>query len=143
MSNVTVYHGDSREVLKKLLKADGRIFSSSGSPIIYTDSHWYEDLPLADELMIIFSQNDEAVVVIDDFQVPGDPGYGYDDYGPGKALNSEYIERIVQQYGLLVGYPTMPSADESGGRKGCVVLAKESAWGEKLRSLPELRVARL
>ena len=30
--------------------------------------------------------------MIDDFQVPDDPGYAYDDYGPGKALTPDLVD---------------------------------------------------
>jgi hypothetical protein len=32
-----------------------------------------------------------TVAMIDDFRVPGDEGYAYDDYGPGKALTADYL----------------------------------------------------
>ena len=59
--------------------------------LFYLDAHWHEYLPLRDELEIALGQFANAVVLIDDFQVPDDPGYGFDDYGPGKTLNLEYL----------------------------------------------------
>ncbi|MGH7488291.1 MAG: hypothetical protein ACREMY_22235, partial [bacterium] len=61
-----------------------------------------------------------AVLMIDDFQVPGDPGYSFDDYGPGKALTSEYLPEL-NGWGLF--YPCAPSSSETGARRGCAVLA--------------------
>jgi hypothetical protein len=60
--------------------------------------------------------------MIDDFQVPGDGGYRYDDYGPGKALTEEYLPTSELE-GWTLLYPTASSADEAGARRGCCVLA--------------------
>jgi hypothetical protein len=55
---------------------------------------------------------------VDDFQVPGDHGYGYDNYGVGKALTREYIVPLVSQFELSEFYPRTPSSVETGGRRG-------------------------
>jgi hypothetical protein len=67
--------------------------------------------------------------MIDDFQVPFDPGYGYDDYGPGKALTFEYIAPAIAENGLCALYPATPSGEEDGMRRGCIILGKEEAHG--------------
>lgn len=61
-----------------------------------------------------------AVVMIDDFQVPGDPGYGFDDYGGGKVLTSACPPDMP---GWRIYYPAASSAEETGSRRGCAVLA--------------------
>ena len=43
------------------------------------------------------------------FRVPDDDGYGYDDYGVGKALTREYIASQVGQFQLAEFYPRTPS----------------------------------
>ncbi len=60
---------------------------------IYLDAHWEDDLPLAEELRIIAGAWRSAVVMIDDFQVSDDDGYGFDDFGPGKALTQSYLPK--------------------------------------------------
>ena len=136
--NVTLLRGDSREILRGLL--DGRLRGLCTSPIFfYLDAHWNEDLPLAEELEIVFRRCPEAVVMIDDFQVPFYPGYGYDDYGPRKALVSCYILPAVSNHKLGSFYPSTLSADEGGSRRGCIVLAKDSVLKSTLSSLPLLR----
>jgi hypothetical protein len=89
------------------------------TPFIYLDAHWEEDLPLREELEIIREAWDRAIVMIDDFAVPGDPGYGYDDYGSGKALEQDYLPPMP---GWSLCYPAVPSAEETGERRGCSVL---------------------
>src|SRR5206468_11787016 len=121
----------------------------------YLDAHWNADLPLAEEIDIIFSRCPSAVVMIDDFQVPSDAGYGYDNYGPGKALVSGYIRPAISAHQLQAFYPSTPSAADypstplaaaglaAAGRlrRGCVVLANEACHGPVLASTPLLRPA--
>jgi hypothetical protein len=103
----------------------------------YLDAHWNVDLPLAEEIDLVFRRCPAAVVMIDDFPVPSDAGYGYN--GPGKALVSDYFEPAVLAHQLRAFYPATPSAVESGGRRGCIVLAKDNCLGPVLASLPLLR----
>src|SRR5262249_34750011 len=104
-------------------------------------AHWNVDLPLAVEVEIICHHCPKALVMIDDFQVPFDAGYGYDDYGPGKVLNAEDIAPVVAAHELAVYYPSTPSAEETGARRGCVVLCRDSVHGAVVSSLSLLRHA--
>ena len=65
--------------------------------------------------------------MIDDFQVPHDPGYGFDDYGPmcGR-LTIDFIEDLIAEYDLSVCFPAFASVDETGSKRGCVILASEA-----------------
>jgi hypothetical protein len=136
--NVHLYHGDSREVLRQLF--EGRLRSLDSLTVFaYLDAHWNADLPLREELEIIFNHCPAAVVMIDDFQVPNDPGYQYDDYGPGKSLIPAYIEPILTAYGLEAYYPSTPSSLETGAKCGCVVLGSKGIFGKLFCELPLLR----
>jgi hypothetical protein len=126
--NVHVLRGDSRAALRMLF--DG---PRNHRPFVYLDAHWY-DLPLAEELEIIFGVCPNAIVMIDDFKVPFDDGYGYDDYG-FKSLTAELIEPIVAAHRLQVFYPSTPSVQETGWRRGCVVITSQAV---PLASLPLL-----
>ena len=138
--NVHLQRGDSRAALRTLF--DGPLRGARDhNLLIYLDAHWKEDLPLAEELEIIFSGFPNAVVMVDDFHVPFDSGYGYDDYGAGRSLTADYIEPIVAAHGLRVFYPSTPSAHETGARRGCVILAKKNHTGTVLTSLPLLQEA--
>jgi len=135
---VTIRHGDSREVLPLLF--DGPLRPLREQILFaYLDAHWDADLPLAEELEIVLSRCPAAIVMIDDFQVPFDPGYEYDDYGVGKALTPAYIAPAVAAHELEVFYPSTPSCEEGGARRGCVVLAKLDAHGGELASMSLLR----
>jgi hypothetical protein len=137
--NVTVVRGDSRAALRRWV--EGPLRSLQGTVLFYLDAHGGDDLPLAEELKIIFSRCPAAVVMIDDFQVPFDPKYGYDDFGPGKILNFDYIAPTVSAYGLAGFYPATPAREESGARRGCIVLVRDAVRGAALRSLSLLRPA--
>jgi hypothetical protein len=100
------------------------------------DAHWESDLPLNEELAIIFDRCSNAIVMIDDFSVPFDNGYGYDDYGDVKALVPAYIEPYVRSFQLRVFYPSTPSAEETGARRGFVVLVREASLIRNIESLP-------
>ena len=105
----------------------------------YLDAHWKNDLPLAEEIDLIFSHCAAAVVMIDDFQVPFDGNYQYDNYGAGRALTAAYIEPAIALYDLQTYYPSVPASAETGMRRGCVVLAQNTIHSAALTSLPELR----
>ena len=150
--NVKLLYGDSRTGLHKLFH---RVLHplSELTIFFYLDAHWNDDLPLAEEIDIIFSHCPMAVVVIDDFEVPFDAGYGFDDYGPGKALVADYIKPAISKHQLTAFYPsTLSAADYPSTpmaavglaapgrlRRGCVVLVKEKCHGPTLAAIPLLR----
>jgi hypothetical protein len=152
--NIKLLHGDTRTSLRELF--DGALHPLSGRAVFYyLDAHWNDDLPLAEEIDIVFSRCPLAVVMIDDFEVPSDAGYGYDDYGPGRALVLAYLRPVMSAHQLQAFYPSTPSAADypstpmaasglaAAGRlrRGCIVLAKEACLGEVLASIPLLRPA--
>jgi hypothetical protein len=136
--NVQLSLGDSRTFLTNFIAGDAARYS--GRPLLfYLDAHWGKDLPLSEELAIIFSSFLQAIVMIDDFKVPYDSGYGYDDYGAGKSLNREYIAAQVKRFQIAEFYPATPSTVETGIRRGCVVLAQDPALIDALSRIPLLR----
>lgn len=114
---------DSREFLRKLAREESlhgrRLFC-------YLDAHWYDDLPLADEIEIIAAGWTDFVIMIDDFCVPGDSGYGFDDYGAGRRLDVEYLAPVRARTGLALYFPTASSDAETGRKRGAAVLASRS-----------------
>ena len=59
--------------------------------LFYLDAHWEDRLPLREEAELAVGSFSKAVLMIDDFEVPGDPSYAFDDYGPGKRLCLDYL----------------------------------------------------
>ena len=128
--------GDSREFIAKLVR-DAAL--PKKDVFFYLDAHWQEDLPLRQEIEIIVKFWQGVCIMIDDFQVPGDDGYAYDDYGLDKRLCLDYLEPL-SQFGLTAFAPSLPSSRETGGKRGCVVLGDEG-HAARLRGIQTLRGA--
>lgn len=126
---------DSRQFLQQLSQSS----LVQKSVFFYLDAHWYDDLPLAEEIGTIVKHWKKFVIMIDDFEVPNDPGYGFDDYGAGKALTLGLLIPSVKKNQLTVYFPAASSAEETGTRRGCVVLAPSGIESEKLSRLSCLR----
>jgi predicted O-methyltransferase YrrM len=129
-SRIKLFQSDSREFLKTVLGD-----RSLKCPFIYLDSHWQEDLPLRGELAIIRELAGDCVVMIDDFRVPADPGFGWDTYR-GVNLEWTYIKTEFEGFPmpLSVLYPSYPSSIETGGRRGWVLLA----CGKMAKRVPDV-----
>lgn len=112
---VTVVEGDSRAFLEQL--ATDLSFPREGV-FFYLDAHWYHDLPLFDEVKLICKTWKESVVLIDDFRVPSDSGYGFDDYGGPNRLTLHNLDLDRSP----IYFPTAPSLEETGARRGCAVI---------------------
>jgi hypothetical protein len=129
-------HGeDSRAGLARLA-ADRAL--PPGPVFFYFDAHWQHDLPLSEEVDLAFAYWSQSVVMIDDFAVPDDPGYAFDDYGPGKALTLAYLGRRTAPP-MAVWFPACASSAETGERRGCVVLARDAALTALIDPMRTLR----
>jgi hypothetical protein len=133
---VTLRNADSRQFLKELSE-DSAI--TGQNTFFYLDAHWYNDLPLAQEIELIASRWPNFVIMVDDFKVPYDDGYGYDDYGPGKALNPAYIELILAAHSLKAWYPSAPATLETGPVRGCVIISRKGEAEGRLDAISSLR----
>jgi hypothetical protein len=97
--------------------------------LFYLDAHWYADLPLRDEIRTIQENWTDFIVLIDDFEVPGDAGYGADRYGKTR-LSLGYVADLITEAGIDVYFPRIRSGDETGARRGYVFLP--AGGGSKL-----------
>lgn len=133
--NIEIFHGNSVDVLKTILNKE----RDANMPYFYyLDAHWYEYLPLADELHLIRDRNPAAIILIDDFQVPDDSGYKFDDYGDGKSLTLEYLAgNGVSDFDIF--FPKTPAAHETGVTRGYCVLTWNALAAEKLAGFELLR----
>lgn len=139
-SRVRCACGDSRPFLRRVMSHSGQ---AAKSVFVYLDAHWNDDLPLKEEIEIIFGLCKRSVVMIDDFQVPNDEGYAYDKYSHRQCLDLNYLDRI-QSIPLQLFFPACPSAQETGARRGCAVLAAREGLGPALggaQTLVEWKVA--
>jgi hypothetical protein len=137
-SKAHLFLGDSRTYLNAL--ADQRTLPRE-QVLFYLDAHWYDDLPLAEEISIIGRNWRSFVIMIDDFEVPDDPGYSWADYGPGRRLNLDLLDPL-DDLGLSAFFPKARGVDETGMRCGSVILASSSVASTvkaltSVRSLPD------
>jgi energy-coupling factor transporter ATP-binding protein EcfA2 len=102
------------------------------------DAHWHDDLPLREEVELIFCHWTRPVVMIDDFQVPEDSGCQFDDYGQGKKLSLEYLDPVAH-LGFTPFFPALPSSEEVGVKRGWVVLVSDGCSIDQLRKVTQLR----
>jgi predicted O-methyltransferase YrrM len=123
LENVTMIWGDSAAAMRHLA-AGSRI----SKPFAYLDAHWEDDLPLNDELDCLLSTWDDALVAIDDFHVPGEPGYGYDVYN-GVPLS---LEQLSLPESATVAFPATPALEETGSRRGAVYIGQGEAASQAL-----------
>ena len=131
--DVLAFCMDSRKFLELMAKTHGdqRVF-------FYLDAHW-GDLPLDEELSTIGWNWKNFVCLIDDFQVPGDDGYGFDDYPEFGKINLELIKWELLTYGLKPLFPKTPSSEETGAKRGSCWLGSRGDMAAKLRQHPLLR----
>lgn len=135
LKNVRLKLGDSRPFLRELsqdpvVPRDGVFF--------YLDAHWYQELPLAEELKAILSHWRSSIVMIDDFAVPGDDTYGFDRHSSGLCLDIDYLESSISRR-LDLFFPLAPSHQETGARRGCVVLGSDAQATAILKNVRSLR----
>lgn len=127
--------GDSREFLRKLSTWDE---VPKDNVFFYLDAHWNEELPLLEEVNLISRYWRGSVIMIDDFEVPGDKGYQYDDYGAGKRLCLDYLGPLTPLK-LTAFFPSASSDVENGLKRGCVVLI-DDLWLDRMNSVKSLRL---
>lgn len=134
-TNVDLREGDSVEILRALLTEP---LDRDVPTLFYLDAHWEERLPLREEAEIVLANFPKAVLLIDDFAVPDDPGYSFDDYGPGKRLDLQYLlsGKIPP---VSVYFPSTPSSRENGARRGCVTVTADAGLSAILDTMPLLR----
>ncbi len=118
---VRVYHGDSRDFLRDLDGKGGPL-----RPFFYLDAHNADDVPLVHELDIILANWPECLVMVDDFQVPGDPGFRFYAWGD-EVQRLDYIAGALRRAPapVTVFFPAYASALETGLKAGWVLLATD------------------
>lgn len=133
--NVNIRLLDSVEMLKGLAAEPG---AATPRTLFYLDAHWHEVLPLGDEARLVRDRFPNSIIFIDDFQVPDDPGYRYDDYGPDQRLTLDYLWPAIAPNAAIY-FPSTPSEEETGARRGSVVIASAAGINGVLDEMPGLR----
>lgn len=138
--NISLVCADSRNFLAEL---ENDPYSAGGNvTFVYLDAHWHADLPLKEELEILVLKRPNAVIMIDDFEVLGDTGYNYDDYGKGKRLAFSDYQAVFDELGYIAYSPSAFSSMETGIKKrGSVILAIKGALTDTMDEFKTLRRA--
>ncbi len=105
MPNVHLHHCHSVQFITDLIQS-GRL---GELPVFFLDAHWEEDWPLPRELELIRQGCERAIIIIDDFRVPTQSQFSYDDYGADKVCAFEaaipHLARSTVAANLLPRYP--------------------------------------
>ena len=133
--NVDLRVGDLVRVLEEILR---ETIDRTIPTLFYLDAHWGIRIPLREEAELAIANFANAVLMIDDFAVPDDPGYGFDDYGPGRKLNIDYL-LASKLPALSIFFPSTPAFREDGARRGCVVATANPALAAILDDIALLR----
>ena len=94
------------------------------NPMFYLDAHFYEHMPLPEELMSIGDSCEKAVILIDDFLVPWEPRFLYDEY-PGIRIDMDLVKNtlMTKRTDLSVYLPKYdPEQDPTGKGIGFAVI---------------------
>ena len=132
---VKVILGDSRQFIVDLSK--NKSFPKD-SVFFYLDAHWHDDLPLFREIELVGANWTNTIIMIDDFEVPDDTGYNFDDYGGGKRLNLDYIFPLLENK-WVVFFPSAKSDLETSIKRGCVVLVSKDLE-DTIKQVTTLRI---
>jgi predicted O-methyltransferase YrrM len=131
LTNVRLHHCNSVDFLRLL---SPRV--SGAVNFVYLDAHWYEYLPLRDELSVIVNWPN-TVVMIDDFKVPFDEGFGWDRYDDEREICMSYIESSIESHAAF--FPNYSAQEEGAVARGyCVVAMSKSC----ANALDEIRLLR-
>ena len=105
-TGVSVFKTVSQSMLNEIIAKhkDETDETDLNNGIFYLDAHGYGfDWPLRDEVELVTSNIEGGYIIIDDFQIPNQPHFGYDSY-QGQICNFEYIRhQIKSDYKLF--YP--------------------------------------
>ena len=132
--HVAAFNDDSRAFLAAILPT----LPTNRPVLYYLDAHWHNDLPLAEEVRSILGYSLYSVIMIDDFRVPWDAGYGFDSYGPDKTLDLKLLSFLAGSQ-ARVFFPALRADDETGAKRGTCVIAAAPPIVDKLRRLSRLR----
>lgn len=116
---IQLLRGDSASMIRSALAG---LDPKSDRVLAYLDAHWLDQIPTTTELEALDAWGGIWAAVIDDFQVPDDPGYGFDSYGstvigPGIVPERPHLEVFAV---------AAPSDRETGAQRGTGVVLPEA-----------------
>ena len=103
LDNVELHNVDAITFLNTLPS----VLPATGKRVVcWLDAHgcgfrW----PLREEVDFFTKQYPDAIIFIDDFKVPGNDKFGYDQYD-GQECSLSYIRDVISDDAFEIGYPT-------------------------------------
>lgn len=94
--NVELHNLSSPDFLRRLLAQ--KVLGDC--PFFFLDAHIYDEAPLLEEMRLL-RDLPQAIILIHDFEVPGNPAFGFDSYRLGGALTPNSFKVIYPE--LLPG----------------------------------------
>lgn len=119
--NINNILGDSSEEIGKVLK---KLDASDQVVLAYLDAHWLDIIPTNKELDSLVCWGGRFVAIIDDFYVPWDSGYGFDQYGDvviGETL-------VPKSSGVRIFASSVESRLETGAKCGTGYVFSEGMY---------------
>jgi hypothetical protein len=120
---ITQIIGSSEIEIRKLLgelQSKTRIFA-------YLDAHWFDYLPVTEEIKALVHWGGDFIALIDDFQNEFDSGYGFDEYVSGKYIGKHLIP---DDCGLRVFVPAIKAEREGLSRRGTAYIFSKNLFSK-------------
>ena len=133
--NVQLILNDSKN-LKSIIDSKNINIDKNQAIFFYLDAHSEDDYPLIEEIKYIVNEYNNFIILIDDFQVPHDQGYGFDSY-KGKKLNIDFVKTLLSKNENIF-FPNIPSYKETGRLRGYVMITNNSNINNFLIKINEL-----
>jgi hypothetical protein len=115
--NKLIQQGQLEIILGSSIDHIGRILGGipREQPVVaYLDAHWQNNLPTTQEIIALTEWGGPFIAIIDDFQVPEYPGYGFDTYA-GKTVGPAIIPAHVD---VSLWMPNESPEHETGAARG-------------------------
>jgi hypothetical protein len=109
--DITHILGDSAHEIEKVLNV---LDPATDRVIAYLDAHWLDAIPTKEELNKLVAWGGDWIAIIDDFQVPNDSGYSFDQYGEVTIGKSQ----VPKHSGIRTFTPSISSEMETGAKRG-------------------------
>jgi len=131
--NIVIANDSSEKYIKRLINEN--TFHEDDHCLFYLDAHWYDYWPLRDEMKEILRLK-RAIILIDDFYVPGKP-FDYDSY-QGARLDLNYIRDLISGRTNNIYYTAIGNRDNRG--MAIIFIGyKENDINDTLKGLPLIK----
>ncbi|MBI5677225.1 MAG: glycosyltransferase family 1 protein [Planctomycetes bacterium] len=131
--NIVIANDSSEKYLRRLI--DENTFHEDDNCMFYLDAHRCDYWPLRDEMKEILKLK-RAIILIDDFYVPGKP-FDYDSY-QGARLDLNYIRDLISGRSHDIYYTAIGNRDNRG--MAIIFIGyKENDINDTLKGLPLIK----